>query len=212
MRSIALVARTVMERHKTDIRINYGKVILLTIPTLGIYNIVTFYRLMKRIHMHYNRQHLLYKDITSFLSEYSNNKGIEIEGLSQLKYEISDIEYDEEGISFGLWFFISLLTLGIGGIYPLYRLTTDPHKHDKLENRVLGRINNILLDLKLIDKPIVKQAGCKKRIFFLYILFTILTAGCFSIYWSYVITSDFNKHFKEHDEWEINLLNNLSKF
>ena len=48
---------------------------------------------------------------------------------------------------------MTLLTLGIGGIYPLYRLTADPYKHDKRENRVVSRINNILLDLKLIDKP-----------------------------------------------------------
>lgn len=212
MRSVALVARTVIDRKKTDCRISYWKVILLTIPTLGIYNVVTYYRMMKRIKRHLERQHMLYKDMLSYIQEFVNIKGINAEGLTELKYAVSNIEYDEEALSAWVWLVISVMTLGIGSIYPLYRLTVDAYRHDRLEDQVLNKINKVLCSSDILKEPIKKNSHCKKRNFFLYFFLSVLSLGAFSLYWSYVMIEDFNKHFMEHDKWEVELLETLSKF
>jgi len=212
MRSVALIARTVAESKKSDISINYGRVLLLTIPTLGIYNIVTYYRMIKRMSKHYERQHMLYHDILTYMIEYAYEKDINVETLNELKYGISRVECTEEVLSPGMWLIVSIMTLGIAGLYPLYRFTVEPYNHDIFEDEMLSKINNILCTWGVIGQPIIKKTHCKRRSFFKYLLFTIITLGSFAIYWSYVTVDDFNRHFSEHENWENDLLENLSKF
>jgi hypothetical protein len=211
-RSIALVARTVVDQEKTDIRISFWKVMLLTIPTLGIYNIITYYRLMRRMEKHIERQHLLYRDILSYLQEYVFSKDLDIDCLIEYKNAVNNIEFEEEAICSSIWMAASIITLGIASIYPIYRLTSDPFKHEKSEEEIILKANDILNKLNILDEPITKTNHCKHKFFLVYLILTIMSFGLFSFYWTYVLINELNKHFEEHKLWENKLLNTLSKF
>jgi len=107
-----------------------------------------------------------------------------------------------------VWIVLSIITLGILGIYVLYFLTKDPPNHDHRQLSFMQQAQSAASKLGMtVVVPTWKSLP--DRSFFLYFILTIVTAGLFGIYWYYVLFKDFNEHFKAQWVFEDQLVSTI---
>ena len=110
-----------------------------------------------------------------------------------------------------VWIILSII-VPLLIFYVYYFLTKDYYEHERREDTFLEFLNATLNKLGLPTLTYKREKMIPKRSIVLYIILSIITLGIFTLYWVYVIIEDPNKHFKEHEKWENELMKILEKY
>ncbi len=177
----------------------------------SIWYLYMLYKLIKRRNEHFKRQRKLLADIVSYLREIAKKRGIDISvQLAFLERSLREAELEEEPRSPILWVLL-ILAVSFVIFYVYHFLTKDYYVHEKREDVILERLNDVLRALGLPTLTYKRDIPIPRRNTILYVVLTIVTLGIFSAYWTYVITKDPNNHFKEHAKWEDELIKILKE-
>ncbi len=172
--------------------------------------VLPWYKLIKRRNGHFRRDRILREGLINYVRGLAAERGLETKMSTELATMTSihsESNSDEDEKSPVLWIFLSIITFGLLGIYVLYFLTKDPHNHDARQLAFMQQVQSASSKLeKTVVFPFWKSLP--GRSFFLYLVLTWIT-GLFSLYWNYVLITDFNDHFKAQWQVEDQLLANL---
>jgi hypothetical protein len=169
---------------------------------LVILALLPWYKLIRRRSEHFRRDRILREGLITYIRGVASERGIEAQLTTEIATMMtvhSESNGEEDEKSAILWIILSIITLGLVGIYVSYFLTKDPHGHDV---RQLAFMQQVQSSFSKFGKTIVFPfwKAMPGRSFFLYLILTWIT-GLFALYWDYVLISDFNGHFKA--QWQI---------
>jgi flagellar biosynthesis regulator FlaF len=177
--------------------------ILIPIITLGIWNLVMMYRLIKRRDAHFRQMHGLNRVIVDTIKEKARANNVDptsLPGLADLETAIRTQEEKEQAKGAALWLILSMVT-GIAGLYVQYFLTVDFYHHEQRQKAIVDKANDVLASANLPGR-MQYNAVLPERHFWLNFLATIVTLGIWGIFWQYRIYSDPNRHFESEWVWE----------
>src|SRR6266436_5776978 len=172
--------------------------------------VLPWYRLIKRRNGHFRRDRMLREGLINYVRGVAAERGLE----SKMSIELatmtsihSEANGEEDEKSPVLWVVLSIITFGLLGLYVWYFLTKDPHKHDV---RQLAFMQQVQSSFSKLEKTVVFPfwKSLPDRSYFLYLILTWIT-GLFSLYWNYVLITDFNDHFRAQWQVEDQLIANL---
>jgi Domain of unknown function (DUF4234) len=172
--------------------------------------VLPWYRLIKRRNGHFRRDRMLREGIISYVRGTAAERGLEPKMTTELATMMaihSEANGEEDEKSPVLWIVLSIITFGLLSLYVWYFLTKDPHKHDVRQIAFMQQTQSALSKLeKTVVFPFWKSLP--DRSYFLYLVLTWIT-GLFSLYWNYVLITDFNDHFRAQWQVEDQLMANL---
>lgn len=181
-----------------------GFAVLLGLSIVDIVLVVSFwYFLISRRNNHFKRDKVLRDGLVSYFIQEAAAKGksndisTEIATMNAINGEASAEETQKSAV---LWIVLSIVTLGLLGLYVLYFLTKDPYRHDSRQQGFMQQTQSALTKLgKTVVNPSWKALS--SRSFALYFVLSIVTLGLFEFYWFYTLIVDFNGHFKA--QWQL---------
>jgi len=167
------------------------------------------YLLIKRRSAHFRRDATLRSGIIEYLKARAASQKVGIDSeVATMNVVHSESLGEEREKSAVVWIVLSIVTLGILGLYVLYFLTKDPPNHDHRQLAFMQQAQSAASKLGVtIVVPTWKSLP--DRSFFLYLVLDIFTAGFFGIYWYYVLFKDFNEHFKAQWIFEDQLVSTI---
>ena len=172
--------------------------------------VLPWYRLIKRRNAHFRRDRMLREGLINYVRGVAAERGIEANmtiELATMTSIHSEANGEEDEKSAVLWIVLSVITFGLLSLYVWYFLTKDPHKHDVRQLAFTQQVQSAFSKLgKTVVFPFWKSLP--DRSYFLYLILTWIT-GLFSLYWNYVLITDFNDHFRAQWQVEDQLLANL---
>lgn len=172
--------------------------------------VLPWYRLIKRRNGHFRRDRILREGIINYIRGTAAERGVEPTMTTELATMMaihSEANGEEDEKSPVLWLVLSIITFGLLSLYVWYFLTKDPHKHDVRQIAFMQQTQSALSKLgKTVVFPFWKSLP--DRSYFLYLILTWIT-GLFSLYWNYVLITDFNDHFRAQWQIEDQLMANL---
>jgi uncharacterized protein DUF4234 len=172
--------------------------------------VLPWYRLIKRRNGHFRRDRMLREGLINYIRGQAAEKGIEAKmtiELATMTSIHSEANGEEDEKSAVLWIILSIITFGLLSLYVWYFLTKDPHKHDVRQLAFMQQVQSAFSKLeKTVVFPFWKSLP--DRSYFLYLILWFIT-GIFSLYWNYVLITDFNDHFRAQWQVEDQLLANL---
>lgn len=197
MQSVTLLDRAIKQRRDTDsILMNWWLYFfLVSWVTFGIYTIVLFFKRINRIDGFSARKHHYYSALLDWSERYARQEGNE----DAVHHELADLRDqvdsayrgDMRPIKAGLSFLLSLVTLGIYGLYVLYRLNRYWWDAQVLEQDFDDKLSQVWMRLEMMRYPIsfnVDQS--KRRGYALYLILSIVTFGIWGLVWDYKIQTD----------------------
>ena len=162
-----------------------------------------WYFLISRRNKHFKRDKVERDSLIDYvrqseaLAGRSAEVATEIATMTTINGEATAEEREKSAV---LWIILSIITLGIAGLYVLYFLTRDPYNHDRRQQSFMQQTQSAMTKLgKVVVNPSWKELP--SRSFFLYFVLSIVTLGLFEFYWYYVLITDFNNHFKA--QWQL---------
>lgn len=213
VQAVTRVDRAVKERRDSDTQlINYWLYLfLVSWVTLGIYALVLFFKRIGRIDRFSERKQPYYESIIDWTERYAQQQGKEDEVhhmLSDLRSEIgAAYKSNLRKINAGLSFLLSLVTLGIYGLYVLYRMNRYWWDAQVVEQEFDDKLSQVWAKLELMRYPIsfTLDQG-KRRGYALYLILSIVTVGIWGIVWDYKIHTDPDNLYKEFHSIEDTVL------
>jgi len=167
------------------------------------------YLLIKRRSAHFRRDATLRSGIIEYLKARAASQKVGIDSeVATMNVVHSESLGEEREKSAVVWIVLSIVTLGILGLYVLYFLTKDPPNHDHRQLAFMQQAQSAASKLG-ITMVVPTWKSLPDRSFFLYFILTIFTAGFFGIYWYYVLIKDFNEHFKAQWIFEDQLVSTI---
>jgi len=167
------------------------------------------YLLIKRRSAHFRRDATLRSGIIEYLKARAASQKVGIDSeVATMNVVHSESLGEEREKSAVVWIVLSIVTLGILGIYVLYFLTKDPPNHDHRQLAFMQQAQSAASKLG-VTMVVPTWKSLPDRSFFLYFVLTIVTAGFFGIYWYYVLFKDFNEHFKAQWVFEDQLVSTI---
>lgn len=164
--------------------------------------VLPWYRLIKRRNGHFRRDRMLREGLINYIRGSAAERGMEAQMSTELATMTSihsEANGEEDEKSPVLWLVLSVITFGLLSLYVWYFLTKDPHKHDVRQIAFMQQAQSGLSKLgKTVVFPFWKSLP--DRSYFLYLILTWIT-GLFSLYWNYVLITDFNDHFRA--QWQV---------
>ena len=172
--------------------------------------VLPWYRLIKRRNGHFRRDRMLREGLINYIRGAASERGLEARMSTELATMTaihSEANGEEDEKSPVLWLVLSIITFGLLSLYVWYFLTKDPHKHDV---RQIAFMQQAQSGLSKLEKTVVFPfwKSLPDRSYFLYLILTWIT-GFFSLYWNYVLITDFNDHFRAQWQVEDQILANL---
>ena len=154
------------------------------------------YLLIKRRSAHFRRDAMLRSGIIEYLKARAASQNLDISSeVATMNVVHSESLGEEREKSAVVWIVLSIVTLGILGLYVLYFLTKDPPKHDHRQLAFTQQAQSAASKLGM-TVVVATWKSLPDRSFFLYFILNMFTMGLFGIYWYYVLFKDFNEHFK----------------
>lgn len=195
---VTVLDRSIKQRRDTDtILMNYWLYFfLVSWVTLGIYGLVLFFKRITRIDGFSSRKHTYYTSLLEWTERYASQEGkedlvhhdvVDLRDAVQNAYARGDLRFIKAGVSFAL----TVVTLGIYGLYVLYRMNAYWWSAQVLEQDFDDKLSQVWTNLGLMRYPIgftVDQG--KRRGYALYLILTIVTLGIWGIVWDYKIHTD----------------------
>lgn len=203
---VPLVESSIRKRADTDRQMSFGAYIIWSIVlsiftfVIGavIYWFVIIYQLVERRNQHFERQRELFRSAIRCLREQAETKNDDRlrAAADRAQAMLNDAQLREGEHNAWLWAVIlPILTLGLAGFYTLWFLTVDYRRHWERQRELIDAISEGLRiaagrNITLVDESVVPN-----RNFWVYLLLSIVTFAIFTIYWTYVLFDDPNKHF-----------------
>ncbi len=189
----------------------FGILLGLGIVSVIIYAYLT-YTLIKRRNTHFARQWRLTEDLLNLVRSVASRKGSNIDAsVSSMERTFREMKFEEGEKSAVLWTILTVISPIniVAGLYVLYFLTRDFHRHEKREDNLLEDLGRAFNQLNVAITT-RRQKPIPERNYVLYVVLTIITLGLFGIYWLYTLIEDPNNHFRNHIQIEDEILSKLS--
>lgn len=211
--AVTRVDRAIKERRDSDtLLINYWLYFLLVSwVTIGIYGLVLFFRRIGRVDRFSERKRAYYEaviDWTEMYAEQQRKKDEVHHVLSDMRLDIGDaFKGPLRKINAGVSFLLTIVTIGIYGLYVLYRMNRYWWDAQVVEQNFDDKLSQVWLKLDLMRYPISFTLDqSKRRSYLLYLLLSILTIGIWAIVWDYKIHTDPDNLYKEFHSIEDTVL------
>jgi hypothetical protein len=213
VQTVTRIDRAVKQRRNSDTTLmNYWLYLfVVSWVTLGIYGIVLFFKRIGRIDGFSERKQPYYEALVEWTERYSRQQGKEDQvhhDLADLRSELA-VAYkgDLRKINAGISFLLTIVTLGIYGLYVQYRLNRYWWDAQVLEQDFDDKLSQVWTRLDLMRYPIsftVDQS--KRRSYPLYLILSIVTFGIWSLVWEYKIQTDPDNLYNEFHSVEDTVL------
>lgn len=197
IQAVQRVDRYVHERRFTDQRLVSWVLyfFLLSWVTLGIYAIYLFYVRMQRADRFRDRRAHYYDAVIASTRQYaevSGQYGAIHDDLDDLERFVKERFTDEhKPIEAGSSLILSIITLGIYGLYATYRMMRFWWEVQLTEQDFDEKLSLIWTSLGITRYPVTFEADEElHRSFGMYLLLTIVTLGFFGIVWDYRLHTD----------------------
>ena len=210
IQAMTRLERSIRESRDTDkTLVNWWLfVLLLSWITFGIMSLVVYFQRLSRRDRHFERIQSTLRDAVACTREVAAERAEDVE--PQLRDIESNLAHAEQSFlkarGAALWFILTLLTLGIAGVYPLYYLTRDFYQLQRFEQDLLDDLSKAWTKLGITKYPVSVDVTVPERNFWLYLVLTVLTLGIWGLYWDYTIHTDPERVFKESSRWEETML------
>lgn len=174
--------------------------------TLGVlvYSNVLYYQRISRRDRHFARVSHVFAALLECTREAARSRGVDVEAeLADLAGKLHRAELSllkRKGAA--LWVALTLATLGIAGLYPLYFLTVDWYRLQRWEQEMLGDFSRIWARTGISDGPVEVTLAVPQRSFWLYLALSLVTLGFWFLVWDHHIHTDPDRAFEENARWE----------
>jgi len=208
------VERYVRERRDTDQKlVGWGLYFfLLSWVTLGIYPIIIFYQRINRADLFRNRKENYYRAVLDFTRQHAEATGT----YDALHDQIDDLDAHVKGrftiehkpINAGLSLVLSVVTLGIYGLFATYRLMRFWWEVQVTEQDFDEKLSQIWTKQGVVKYAITFQPVQElRRSFGLHLGLSVVTLGIYGIIWDYRLHTDPEKVYPEFHSIEDTVLN-----
>jgi hypothetical protein len=197
-------------RDETDYRYNYGTYLLWNIITFGIY---ATYKLVERRSLHAQRRLAFQSYFWHALNaraEAAGQREQVAEGLDNLSRIYQQMEAYERANKREpvLWMLLRLVFTFIGA-YINHFLNKDLLFYEEWESSYAANAEWVMQRLGYSVNIPRRATPVRNRSTGLYVLFSIITGGLFTIYWRYTVMADGNGHFDDDARVEDALLQSM---
>ncbi|MBV8064142.1 MAG: DUF4234 domain-containing protein [Actinobacteria bacterium] len=197
VQSVTILDRAIKQRRDSDITlVNWWLYFLfLSWITFGIYTIYLFFKRIGRIDRFSERKHAYYIALLDWTERYAQQQGREDSVHHQLADLRSNVQNAYVGalrpIKAGLSFVLTILTLGIYGIYVHYRMNRYWWDAQVLEQDFDDSLSQAWMKVDLMRYPISFEVDqSKRRSFALYFILSIVTFGIWGLVWDHKFHTD----------------------
>ncbi|HWM35822.1 MAG TPA: DUF4234 domain-containing protein [Streptomyces sp.] len=204
IQAVQRVDRYVHQRRFTDQRLVSWVLyfFLLSWVTLGIYAIYLFYVRMQRADRFRDRRVHYYDAVVASTRQYAEVSGqydAIHDDLDDLERFVKERFTDEhKPIEAGSSLILSIITLGIYGLYATYRMMRFWWEIQLTEQDFDEKLSLIWTSLGITRYPVTFEADEElHRSFGMYLLLTIVTLGIFGIVWDYRLHTDPDRVYPE---------------
>ncbi|AXE87506.1 DUF4234 domain-containing protein [Streptomyces sp. Go-475] len=216
IQAVQQVDRYVHERRFTDQSLVSWALyfFLLSWLTLGIYSIFLFYRRIQRADHFRNRRAHYYNAVIEATRQYAETRGQygaahdDLDDLQRfIKARFSD---EHKPIQAGLSLILSIITLGIYGLYAEYRMMRFWWEIQLTEQDFDEKLSLLWTKLEIVRYPLTFEPDQElNRSFGIHLFLTIITLGIFGIVWDYRLHTDPDKVFPEFHSAEDGVISAL---
>ena len=216
LEALPRVERYVHERRSTDqIFVGWGVYyFVLTWATLGIYVLVMFYRRLNRADLFRERRLHYYNAVIDATREYAEQEGQygaahdDLEDLHRFVKE--RFEDEHKPIGAGKSLALSIVTLGIYGLFAVYRMMRFWWQIQLTEQDFDEKLSLIWTKLGVVRYPVTfEPVKSLDRSFGIHFLLTLVTLGIYGIVWDYQLHTDPEKLYPETRAVEDTVVNAL---
>ena len=195
--SVTKLDRAIKERRDSDVQlVNWWLyILLLSWITFGIYGLYLFFKRISRIDRFSERKRAYYDAVLEWTEREAHAKGQEDaihHMVADLRSEVNRAcDGDLRPIRAGLSFVLTIVTLGIYGLYVLYRMNRYWWDAQVLEQDFDDKLSQMWTSLGIIRYPLTFQVDqSKRRSYALYLILSIVTFGIWGLVWDYKIHTD----------------------
>jgi len=213
IQSVTRIDRAIKQRRDSDIQlVNWWLyVLVLSWVTVGIYGLYLYFKRISRIDGFSNRKRAYYEALLEWTERQAKLKGNE----DAVHHELLDLsgdvtrayEHDLRPIKAGLSFVLTLVTIGIYGLYVLYRINRYWWDAQVVEQDFDDKLSQMWMKLGIVRYPITYEVDqSKRRSYALYLILSIVTFGIWGLVWDYRIHTDPDNLFHEYHSVEDSIL------
>jgi hypothetical protein len=213
VQSVTKLDRAIKERRDADVQlVNWWLYwLVLSWVTLGIYALYLFFKRIMRIDRFSERKRAYYEATAEWTERYAQQVGKEDEVHHYLADLRSEVDAAYKGnlrkINAGLSFVLSIVTLGIYGLYVLYRMNKYWWDAQVLEQDYDDKLSQAWSKLDLMRYPLTFTLDQgKRRSYALYLILSIVTFGIWWLVWDYKIHTDPDNLYKDFHSVEDTVL------
>jgi hypothetical protein len=210
---VTRIDRAIKDRRDSDTTlINYWLYLfLVSWLTWGIYGLVLFFKRIGRIDRFSERKRPYYEALTDWTERYAQQQGKEDDVHHMLSDMRSDVSAAYKGnlrkINAGLSFLLTIVTIGIYGLYVLYRMNRYWWDAQIIEQEYDDKLSQAWSKLGLMRYPVSFTLDqSKRRSYPLYLILSIVTFGFWGIVWDYNIHTDPDNLYSEFHSIEDTVL------
>jgi hypothetical protein len=202
--TVTTIDRAIKERRDVDTElVNWWLyILLLSWITFGIYSIVLLFKRINRIDGFSRRKSAYYAGVIEWTQRYARQQGKEDavhHQLDDLRGEVTRAyQNDLKPIKAGLSVVLTLVTLGLYGLYVLYRQNKYWWDAQVLEQDFDDKLSQVWTTLGIVRYPInftIDQS--KRRSYALYLILSFATIGIWGLVWDYKIHTDPDNIYRE---------------
>lgn len=198
VQTVTVLDRAIKQRRDSDVTlINWWLYHLILNPfTLGLFGIyIFFFRRVGRIDSFSERKQAYYRALIEWTERYARQQGQEDEVHHSLDDQRAAIDRAYQGelrpIKAGLSFLLTIVTLGIYGLYVLYRMNAYWWAAETIEQDFDDALSQVWTKLGLMRYPISFSVdNSKRRGYALYLILSIVTIGIWGLVWDYKLHHD----------------------
>jgi hypothetical protein len=195
--TVTKLDRAIKQRRDSDVQlVNWWLyILLLSWVTFGIYAIYLYFKRITRIDGFSGRKHAYYDAVVEWTEREAAAKG-QLDAvhpeLDDLKSEVArSYQTDLRPIKAGLSFVLTIVTLGIYGLFVLYRMNRYWWDAQVVEQDFDDKLSQLWMKLGLLRYPVTFQVDqSKRRSYPMYLILTIVTLGIWGLVWDYKIHTD----------------------
>jgi hypothetical protein len=214
MQAAQKVERFIKERRQTDEKL-VGWVLyvfLLSWITFGVYPIIVFWKRIARADNFRERKRNYYESVIEYTKQYAEETGkfdAMYNEVNDLDGAVKDTFTDKiKPINPGLSLVLTIVTVGIWGLYVLYRLDKFWWEIQEFEQDFDDSVSQMWAKLGIVRYPIsFTPRQSVKRSFGLYLGLSVLTVGVWSLVWDYKVHTDPDSLYPEFHSAEDAVLN-----
>jgi hypothetical protein len=219
MQLVTKLDRAIKERRDADVNlVNWWLyALVLSWVTFFIYPLYLFFKRITRIDRFSERKRAYYDALIGWTERYARQVGKEDEVHHQLADLRSEMDAAYKGnlrnINAGLSFVLVIVTVGLYGLYVLYRMNAYWWYAQVLEQETDDALSQLWSRLGLMRYPISFTLDqSKRRSYAFYLILTIVTFGIWGLVWDYKIHTDPDNIYKEFHSVEDTVLQTVRAY